>query len=342
MKIFLKTVSILTLFIFSACTSSLTDKKGIQKIVLNQNYIDEINHSNNKIDIHNHIAVFENIFTLLPNEVTVYPSENYFYFEFVNGGTLYQGNIGLFKDELKNNSINFGYYTKSGHIFDDMNDIFKYYSLGKKEGLTVNKIDNYTNSIQYKNKKVIFKSFQFDLEKSNQLKLTENEILIAPTFDESGITFYLIYNNKMNSFYWVLNEHTVFLEKLNLFNEDLSYSKRTDFVFYNDKKYNRKILVGVNYYNIRKNNWFDGPFDQMPDNIIENGNAKVLPYLQKAFPEEATNFDIYGNFLNDESSRIALSSYQTYLNISNIVKQLNQLKLDKKNRYEIIYTLTHE
>jgi len=341
MKTFLKIVTLAIICFFTACTSNVTAKKNTSKIILNQKYIEEINESNNYIDIKNHLAIFENVFNLLPNEVTIYPSENYYYFEFINDGISYQGNIGLFKDELKNNSINFGYYTKSGHIFDDMSDIFEYYSLGEKDGLIVKQIDSYTNSIQYKNKTVFFKSFQFDLEKNKQLKLTENEILIAPTFDESGTAFYLIYNEKMNLFYWILNEHTKFQEKLNTYNEDLYYSKRTDFVYYNDKEYDRKILVGVNYYNIRKNNWFDGPFDQMPDNIIENGNAKVLPYLQKVFPEEASNFDKYGNFLNDESSRIALSNYQTYINISNIVKKINQLKLDTKNRYEFIYNLTH-
>ncbi|WP_303435493.1 hypothetical protein [Tenacibaculum sp. 1_MG-2023] len=339
MKLFTKYSLLITLFIFSALSFTIFVKGKSPKIDLNQEYIEQLLSSSSQINIEKHLEVFENIFNSLPNEVTIYPSENYYYFEFVSNGINFQGNIGLFHDELLKGQVNFGYYVKSGHVFSDMDDIYKYYSLGKKDGLTVKRIDAYTNSIEYKGKEIIFNSFKFDLSKNKNLKTREHEVLIAPTFDESGTPFYLIYNKEVNYFYWILNEHTGIKENLNKYSEDLYYSKRTDFLFYNDKKYDRKVLVGVNYYNIRKNNWYDGPFDQMPDNIIDDGKASVLPYLKLAFPSEASNFDKYGNFLDDESSRIALSSYQTYINISDIENKIKYLKLENIPDFDVFYNL---
>ena len=45
--------------------------------------------------------------------------------------------------------------------------------------------------------------------------------------------------------------------------------KRTGFAFYRDHHIDRKILIGVFEGNARINNYFDGPFDQLPDNFIE-------------------------------------------------------------------------
>ena len=56
-------------------------------------------------------------------------------------------------------------------------------------------------------------------------------------------------------------------------------------MFYRDHRRDRKILIGVYEENVRVNNYFDGPFDQMPDNFIEgetlrNAILKVQPNLK--------------------------------------------------------------
>lgn len=326
------------LLIFS--TVLVYSQNNNASIKLNQNYIEEIMNTQKKVEVTKPLDVFEFVFNFLPEEVTVYPSENYFYYEFINQGVTYQGNIGLFRDTLEKNSINFGYYIKSGHVFEEIGDIFKYSTLDKKDGVIVQNIDTYKSTITYNNKTVTFNFYKFNLEENNKLKLRPNEILIAPTLDESGIAFYLIYNTYMKRFYWVLNEHSMFNEKLIKYNNDLSFSKRTDFIYLNDIDFDRKVLIGVNYYNIRKNNWFDGPFDQMPDNIICNGNTILLPYLKEAFPSEANNFDKFGNYLNDEDSRIAISSYTTYLSFNNIKTKVSTLRLENSTTIDIIERLT--
>ena len=45
--------------------------------------------------------------------------------------------------------------------------------------------------------------------------------------------------------------------------------RRTGFAFYRDHQLDRKILIGAFESNSRLNNYFDGPFDQLPENFIE-------------------------------------------------------------------------
>ena len=50
--------------------------------------------------------------------------------------------------------------------------------------------------------------------------------------------------------------------------------KRTGFAYYRDHRLERKILIGVFEQNVRLNNYFDGPFDQLPDNFIEGDTLR--------------------------------------------------------------------
>src|SRR5262249_45155848 len=45
--------------------------------------------------------------------------------------------------------------------------------------------------------------------------------------------------------------------------------KRTGFAFYRDHRLNRKIMIGAHEGDMRLNTYFDGPFDQLPDNFIQ-------------------------------------------------------------------------
>ncbi|HKS63893.1 MAG TPA: hypothetical protein VJT13_19480, partial [Xanthobacteraceae bacterium] len=79
--------------------------------------------------------------------------------------------------------------------------------------------------------------------------------------------------------------------------------KRTGFAFYRDHRMNRKILIGAFEGNMRANNYFDGPFDQLPDNFIEGEALRdailaVRPQLKGhidrfgASPDGSIRFDI--------------------------------------------------
>jgi hypothetical protein len=98
-----------------------------------------------------------------------------------------------------------------------------------------------------------------------------DERYIGPVFDESAIRFFLVYNPKLKIFHYVLDETVPVPDELvpSRTTDRVLIGKRTGFAFYRDHKRDRKILVGVFEGNVRLNNYFDGPFDQLPDNFIE-------------------------------------------------------------------------
>jgi hypothetical protein len=88
--------------------------------------------------------------------------------------------------------------------------------------------------------------------------------------------------------------------------------QRTGFAFYVDTLNNRKILVAVDGYNVMANNWFDGPFDQMPDRLVHEGKLTVRPYLDSAYRLEPGRIDEYGKFTRSTSSRVPVAPYAIY------------------------------
>src|SRR6202008_2567057 len=91
--------------------------------------------------------------------------------------------------------------------------------------------------------------------------------------------------------------------------------KRTGFAFYRDHLRDRKILIGAYKPNMLTNTWFDGPFDQLPDNFIQ-GEA-----LRDAFvandPGLKGRIDRFGAFPGGEE-RMAIDPYLPYSAVSDL------------------------
>jgi hypothetical protein len=85
--------------------------------------------------------------------------------------------------------------------------------------------------------------------------------------------------------------------------------KRTGFAFYRDHKRDRKILIGVFESNARVNSYYDGPFDQLPDNFIE-GEALRSAILATE-PELAGKIDRFGGEPTG-TSRFMIAPYLHY------------------------------
>jgi hypothetical protein len=83
--------------------------------------------------------------------------------------------------------------------------------------------------------------------------------------------FFLIFNRKLKLFHFVLDETIPIADQLIPIpgSDRILIGKRTGFAYYRDDKAERKILIGVFEGNSRVNNYYDGPFDQLPDNFIE-------------------------------------------------------------------------
>ena len=85
--------------------------------------------------------------------------------------------------------------------------------------------------------------------------------------------------------------------------------KRTGFAFYRDHRLDRKILIGAYELNSTVNNYFDGPFDQLPENFIE-GDA-LYNAIVASDPGVKGKIDRLGHYF-DDSGRYSIHPYPLY------------------------------
>jgi hypothetical protein len=220
------------------------------------------------VDIADPLAVFAFVLNSLPERVKVYPTENYYYFRFTHNGVEYAGNIRLDASDRDQGKVQFAYYEQTTLWRDDTPNFFKV--LDESNGVKLEKLARFEYRLTYRNKSVVFELNDLSNVKPGKA-MAENERFIGPVFDESGVRFFLLYHPSIKNFLFVLDETVAPTDGYAASGREkrLLLGKRTGFVFYRDEKLERKILVGVLEDNARINNYFDGPFDQLPDNFIE-------------------------------------------------------------------------
>jgi hypothetical protein len=231
------------------------------------------------------MKVFTFVFNSLPDRVKIYPTENYFYFKFTHYGVEYAGNIRLDANDRDKGKVQFAYYEQMSGWLDDTPGYF--HALDESNGVKIEKLERFLYRLSYAGKSVVFELNDLSQVKPPANALAPEETFIGPVFDDSGVRFFLIYNSAINNFLYILDE-TVnvtddFVAKPG--GDRLLVGKRTGFVFYRDQRRDRKILIGVYAENVDVNNYFDGPFDQLPDNFIEgetlrNAILTVQPNLK--------------------------------------------------------------
>lgn len=243
------------------------------RLILHQDYIDDISRKTN-LDIDNPMAVFEFVINNLPERVKVYPSESYFYFKIIHNGRTYGGNIRIDIADRSAGVIHFAYFPE--YTLWWKSDEMHYKKITKEDGVDLEELGKLSYKITYKAKTVNFELRNLKDEKPPANTLAPNEVFIGPTEDESGLRFFLIFNPKLKLFLFVLNENASVPEHFHAVrysngkvSSNVTVGERTGFAFYQDKKLSRHILIGVFEGNSMVNNYFDGPFDQLPDNFVE-------------------------------------------------------------------------
>jgi hypothetical protein len=88
---------------------------------------------------------------------------------------------------------------------------------------------------------------------------------------------------------------------------ELVFGRRSGFAFWADPA-GRLVLAVVRQLNTRRNDYYDGPFDQLADNYAEE--PQILEWMQRAFPSLRGRIDTYGYYTDqDRPLRVALSTY---------------------------------
>ncbi len=287
------------------------------------------------IDLASPDDVFQHVFARLPAEVDVLPSENYYYFILSNGGRQIWGNIRLAAGQREHGLLSFGYFEFIEFPTSSTRKLTGAKFFAAADGVAVVQVDRFTYDVSFEEKTVRFHLHQLDQSPPTVLTLAPGERFIQRTFDESGYQFYLLFNEDANHFLWVLNEEQAVPDVFEPYGADLLIGRRSGFAFWSDVAHGgRKVLAGVRQLNIRRNDYYDGPFDQLADNYA--AETQVAEYMQRAFPSLRGRIDQFGYYTDqDRPIRVALSTYYTYASTAEIVAFVGRLQ-DAGDPYALI------
>jgi hypothetical protein len=303
---------IVWVFLVATCGSALALAEVAKQATVqtNQSYIEDVTRRM-PLPLADKQQMFTYVFDSLPERVTVYPTENYYYFSFHHNGVRYGGNIRLDPESREQGKLNFAYFAELTEWIP-RNDV-QFAVLGKENGVAVEKVEPLLYRVTHNSKSVLFALNDLSGVKPPAGALGSDDKFIGPIFDESGIRFLLVFNTKLKLFHYLLDETVPVADELmpTAKSERLLIGRRTGFAFYRDHKLARKILVGVFAVNSEINNYFDGPFDQLPDNFIKGDELRDA--IIAADPSQKGKIDRYGNS-PDGNSRYLIAPYLYYTN----------------------------
>jgi hypothetical protein len=298
----------------AATTAAGAQGAGPPKLDTIEAYVDEVTRST-ALDVKEPMAVFAFVLNSLPDRVKVYPTENYYYFNFFHGGAPYAGNIRIEPGDDGKVTVHFVYYEDWSEWHQD--SPLTHVVLDASRGVSVEKLDRLVYRLTYGGKSVVFALNDLSQVKPPPGVVAPGETFIGPIFDESAIRFFLVYNSKLKTFLYILDETVRVAEDFFPAGriERLLVGKRTGFAFYKDSLRDRKILVGVFEANYRLNTHFDGPFDQLPDNFIEGETLRQA--ILEVAPHLKGKIDRFGSF-PDGAVRFLIRPYATYKTVSEL------------------------
>lgn len=274
----------------------------------NQAYIEQVTRTT-QLAIDDPMAVFAYVLGSLPDAVKVYPTENHYYFAFVLSGVRYAGNIKVDAQLRAQGKIAFTYYEDRGPWLSDAGATARI--LGREQGVTVEERTPLSWRIAYGDKSVVFALNDLSQVKPPAEALGPDDQFIGPIFDESAVRFFLLFNRKLKIFHYVLDETVAPADTFvpaPVGGGRILIGKRTGFALYRDRQRDRKIMIGAYAANVAANNYFDGPFDQMPDNFLAGDSLRDA--MTAAEPGLRSHINRYGGFV--DGGRFAIQTYMEY------------------------------
>jgi hypothetical protein len=181
----------------------------------------------------------------------------------------------------------------------------------KSDGVEVEKVKPLVYRVAYAGKQVIFELNDLSNVKPPAQAIGSDEKFLGPVFDESGIRFFLMFNPKLKVFHYILDETVKVTDQLTRAKRTnrILIGQRTGFAFYHDLRLDRKILIGVFENNATVNNYFDGPFDQLPDNFVQGDELREA--ILAVDPSLKGEIDRFGGS-PDGATRFLIGPYQHY------------------------------
>jgi hypothetical protein len=293
------------LFLYSAQANALNT---------NEKMINEL-YQDTELDIDNVDDVFAYVLSQTDDTLTIYPSEGYYYFNFYHQGNLIKGNMLVGHKLRQQGSLSFIYfYDIAGKERGEFKTHHKLYKSSEIFSLKEYQPNLYQLTFKNIKKNLEINQIETDADFVKTLESQGFEVNL-PMMDDSGVTLYLAFHPTTNNFYYInpLSRDDEFYYPVG---EVLKVGARTQFVYLPMEKF--AILVGVNANNVYKNNYYDGPFDQLPDEALVNIDYKS--YLYRVNPSWKDKIYDDGYFIDDPDARVALTNYLEYLSLDELNK----------------------
>lgn len=289
-----------------SCAAAQSGLGRPQSVRLNETWIEA---QQRGLDVSDVRAVFDFVFGQLPDTVDVWPTENYYYFMFTANGRDYSGNLRLHPEDREAGLIHFA-------IFDTADPSrFGHALLGEDDGVTVRRRGALIYEVSSGRQSVTFRLNAIDQTDPGAPLIVENETFVGRSFDESGLIFLLVFNEAANRFLWVLDRDQPASVPFAAMAPDLEVHVPSGFVFWRSPGEERRLLVGVDADQTARNTYFDGPFDQLPDNWL--AETQFREFAERWQPALAGRMNARGEFAGGEG-RLAVTPYMQYEQLSEV------------------------
>ena len=305
-------IVILAAFVVLSTLRAATAQDGRAALQTNEAMIEGLSKSGS-LAVDDPLAVFGFVFDHMPDSVQVFPTENYYYFHFTENGVPYAGNIRLAAGDRDDGKLSFSY----GERPTDWNDKLAEHNsvLDASRGVVIERVVPLQYRVSYRGRSVRFVLNDLSKVAPAAGLLRPDERFLGPVFDESGLRFLLLFNARLRVFHYILDETAPMPDRLaaSAVGKGISIGKRSGFAFYQDG--DRKILIGVSARQSLLNTFFDGPFDQLPENFIAGETLRDA--ILAVSPETRGKIDRLGNFA-DGSGRYLIHPYMLYRRLDDL------------------------
>jgi len=256
------------------------------------------------------LGMFRHVFEWLPGYAVVYPTEGFYYFRAEMGGRSVAGNLRL--ADLDRGRITFAY-------FDRKTLETLWTTVDSADGLRVRRRSPWRYEVEFGGRTVTFRLSDAGSRPPRRLALLPEEELVGQVHDESGMRFFLLFNRATDSFYYVLNDERGTVDRFADAGRSFVVGRRTGFLFYHDRRHERKVLVGVDVENVLLNTYLDGPPDQVPF------RARLRERVYRAYPgmRAGPDIDETGVMVSDTGwARVAVAPLNVYGAVPDMVAYL--------------------
>lgn len=256
-------------------------------------------------------AMFSVVWQALPDVVEVWPTENYVYWRLAAAGRDWRGNVRLAPGSREKGELHFA--VSEWQEFPSRD-----YATRPKAEAVFRVLLPGRNAFEwlatYENRQVTFRLHQVTQTLPPDWPRLAHETFVMRTADESGLMFLLLFDEQTKRFRWLLDEREPVPERWRELEPGLWQGRRTGFVFRVEDgppSRRRMELVAVRAASVARNDYYDGPFDQLADNYAEDSSLQRC--LEAAYPELRGCLDAWGRYTDERHpARIAIAPYAEY------------------------------